>query len=222
MPVIKMYQYQDIPKWSELKKYDRITLARGDFVEIKAEYPKIAVAVLSGCCVLTNEEDSYGLEAGKYLKDIGSVIRAETGSKYKAVDKCELMIIQGTWEWIHIGFFKVGRFEQPYNRGSDAPYYRNTGFDNHYHDYEEDWIVTSGSGVVQTEGQLYEVKCGDCVCTQKGCHHDFPIVHEFVEALALLYQPKGECRKGHLWEYQHGIAVPETDEEDKEVEKACQ
>ena len=212
MPVVRNYDFKTIPEWSELRKYERITLVRGHGITITAEYPQMAVAVLKGCCTLSCGETTYDLEPGMCVEKAGQVLQVESSEKYKAVDKCEIIVIQGKWEWLHIGFFNVCRFEQPYNRGSDAPYYRNTGFDNHYHDYEEDWIITEGSGVIQSEGILCEVKPGDCVCTRMGNHHDFPIVHEFVQALALLYQPKGQCRKGHLWEYQHGKAVPETDE----------
>ncbi|MCL2814066.1 MAG: cupin domain-containing protein, partial [Oscillospiraceae bacterium] len=62
-------------------------------------------------------------------------------------------------------------------------YYRNTAFDNHYHDCDEYWIIVEGSGTVYSENKKYEVQAGDCVVTGMGHHHDFPVVDSHIYAV---------------------------------------
>jgi mannose-6-phosphate isomerase-like protein (cupin superfamily) len=119
------------------------------------------------------------------------------------------MLICGEWERADVNIFRVERFDAPTNSGTPCSYYRNTGFDNHYHDYDEFWILYEGSGVVYTENRAFEVDAGDCVVTGSGWHHDFPIVHSPVCAVAVEPMDSNVKRLGHLWEQKDGKAVPD-------------
>ncbi len=57
-----------------------------------------------------------------------------------------------------------------------------------------------------SEGKSYEVASGDCVATGMGHHHDFPIVHEPVQAVYFETTMEGQRRRGHLWDHTHGKA----------------
>ena len=115
------------------------------------------------------------------------------------------------WQEAVLSMFTVEVSDSPENPGTKTNYYRNTVFENHYHDYDECWIVYKGGGVACNEGKLIEVRAGDCVVTGIGHHHDFPIVQEKVYAIALEPEATGDKRIGHLWEHTHGPAVPRAD-----------
>jgi len=66
----------------------------------------------------------------------------------------------------------------PINGGDPVNYERNADFDNHYHDCDEYWIIFQGSGIAYSAGKRFEVGVGDCVATERGYHHDFPIAYE--------------------------------------------
>lgn len=210
MPVVK--RWQDLPEWCKLKKYERIAIYKDQSVEIDENYPKVAIRVLSGRCTVVENGKTTDLERDEtYMAESG---RFTISYKLRYIlEKSEVMLMCGDWEWAHIGGFMVERFKtlEPVNEGTKADYYRNTFFDNHYHDFDEYWIIWEGSGVVQTEGKLIEVEPGDCVCTGMGHHHDFPIVHSLVSSVALETEPEGQKRPKHLWEHVHGKAEPDPE-----------
>ena len=107
--------------------------------------------------------------------------------------------------------FTLDKSAHPRNDGDPTPYARNTVFDQHYHDFDEYWIITKGRGRVVTEGQVYDVAPGDCVATGMGHHHDFPLVFEEITGIYFETTLQGQKRLGHLWNHTHGPAVPKLD-----------
>ena len=75
------------------------------------------------------------------------------------------------------GIFSLQKSSTPKNIGDSVLYERNTEFDNHFHDFDEYWIIFDGKGRAVSEGRFFEVTAGDCIATQKGDHHDFAEVH---------------------------------------------
>jgi mannose-6-phosphate isomerase-like protein (cupin superfamily) len=110
------------------------------------------------------------------------------------------------------GLFTVVKNETRQDRGDPVAYAKETGFDSHYHDCDEYWIVYQGHGVAVTEGQPYQVGPGDCIATRMGDHHDFPRVSEPVHAVYMETTLRGQKRRGHLWEHAHGPARPQRDQ----------
>lgn len=205
MPVVK--KWQDLPEWSKIKKYERRKVFKDQAIEINESYPQVCFRVLAGRVTVEENGKRVNLETeDNYFSETGH-FTVYYRLRY-ILEYSEIMLMCGNWKEAHVGNFKVQRFKElpPVNEGTPANYYRNTFFDNHYHDFDEYWIVWDGTGVVQTEGELVEVEPGDCVCTAKGYHHDFPIVHSTISSIALETEPEGQKRPGHLWEQLHGPA----------------
>jgi mannose-6-phosphate isomerase-like protein (cupin superfamily) len=210
MPVIRDYRYQELPGWSDMKKYEQVTLRRNQPTKIKNKYNKLCLVVLFGNCSVEDNGEKIKLGQGdKYYTQTKELVLNYEHLYFS--DKCQVMLIYGNWEHVDVNIFIVDRFDIPENHGTPLKCYRNSGFDNHYHDFDEYWIIYKGSGVIYTEGDLYEVKTGDCVVTGMGHHHDFPIVHDIVSAIAVETQAMGQKRHGHLWEHTHGKAIPKED-----------
>lgn len=213
MPLVKNYAFEKLPAWSELKMYQKHCFHQGETIELDVPYPSVAVTVLCGACeildgdqkVLVKQYEVYKTKNGKLT--LNGVFQPP----FYFVRNVDVLVIGGTWRDADINLFMVNKSDIPANESALGPgtpnnYYRNTNFDNHYHDFDEYWIVCEGSGVVQDNGAFYEVEEGDCVATGSGNHHDFPIVHQFVRALAIEIAPEEGARHGHLWEPVHGKA----------------
>ena len=73
------------------------------------------------------------------------------------------------------------------------------GFDLHFHDADEYWIVFSGKARVLSEGKEYIIGSGDVLCTRMGDEHD---ILENIEAPLRTFwfedELKGQKRPGHL------------------------
>ncbi len=211
MPIVKDYQFQKMPKWAGLKKYLRKDLLPDETVEIcEKEYPKVALMPISGTITVIEDEKETVCEVGHAYEPAKNCFQVR-GFPYYYVEKASFILMCGDWRKVDISIFRVGQYDHPQNPGTPAPYYRNTGFDNHYHDFDEFWIVYEGRGVAYSEDVPYEMGPGDCLATGKGWHHDFPIVHEFVCALGVETEGSGQNRPGHLCEQRHGKAIPEKD-----------
>jgi len=109
------------------------------------------------------------------------------------------------------GLFWGENMEDPRDSGDPVDYPKTTGFDNHYHDCDEYWIIYEGSGVAVSEGKSYQVSKGDCVATGMGFHHDLPQVFETVKAVFFETTMEGAKRPAHLWNHTHGPAQPRTE-----------
>lgn len=210
MPVIRKYDYQKLPAWGALKKYMKLNVYPDTKIKIAESYPKAAFVVLSGECTAEEKGMQTRIKVGEsyFLKSPECTV---SGKPYYFDEKCEIMLLCGNWEDAKADTFRVSKYEHPQNNGTKTTYYRNSGFDNHYHDFDEYWIVWKGNGVAYTEGKPFEVDEGDCIVTGMGHHHDFPIVHNYVIAVALETEGMGQKREGHLWEHKNGPAVPQND-----------
>ena len=211
MPIIRNYQYKDMPAWAELKRYERMYLLPGKVLELEEkEYPKAAVFCLSGSITVREGDTQVTLTLGQAYEFKGHKVSI-TAQPYYFCEKASFMYMSGTWVTASFNMFHAEIFENPKNEGTPCDYYRNCSFDNHYHDFDEYWILWEGHGVAWTEGKPYEVGPGDCVATGIGWHHDFPIAHDHVLAVTVETEGTGLNREGHLWEQVHGKAVPHLD-----------
>jgi mannose-6-phosphate isomerase-like protein (cupin superfamily) len=210
MPVIRDYLYQNLPEWGDMKKYEKITLRKKQPTKIENEYKNLCLAVLFGNCSVEDNGKKTKLSQGdKYYTQTKELVLNYEHLYFS--DKCHVMLISGNWEYGDVNISVVDQYDVPENQGTPLDCYRNSGFDNHYHDFDEYWIIYKGSGVAYSEGKYYEVQAGDCIVTGMGHHHDFPIVHDSVWIVSLETQAMGQKRQGHLWEHMHGKAVPKMD-----------
>jgi|ERR1051325_10086315 hypothetical protein len=72
------------------------------------------------------------------------------------------------------------------------------GFDRHFHDFPEYWLIFKGKAKVLSEGKEYYVKPGDIVCTNAGDEHDVLEVYEDMEAFYFEDPCPPGGRLGHL------------------------
>lgn len=213
MPIVKKYAHGNLPKWSELQVYKKVSFHQEELVSLKEEVDKLAFIVLMGTCEVTDGELISIVRQNEIYKaqNTNITIRGIFEPPFFFIKNVDILVVGGCWEDADINPFMVNISDFPSNEsalgeGTPCDYYRNTNFDNHYHDFDEFWIIYSGAGVIQENGLFHEVQEGDCLATRAGIHHDFPIAHGIVKALAIEICPKENQRHGHLWEHVHGKA----------------
>lgn len=198
-----------MPEWSEVDFFEIITLNEGEIKEIHTRSKKELLFVAAGKLLykLGDKDTQYDLHYRMHgaVLDIG---------KYRVVTVrpegyCTLIRIGGSWkeETGSHGFFTLSVSDSPVNHGDPVIYeeIRNTEFDNHYHDFDEYWIIYEGQGKAVSEGKLFDVKAGDCIATRMGDYHDFPVVEQTIKGIWFETTLLGEKRTGHLWKKNIGI-----------------
>ena len=194
------------PPWCEMRFFEIVEIPQGTF----HVFPRIS-----------ENEMLFVVQGSGQAHTTISVDRIHAGAILDFPDRCDAvkMIcekdilavrISGCWgtEIGSSGVFTLGSSSSPGNAGDPEPYPRNTVFDNHYHDFNEYWIISGGRGEVVTECTRFSVGGGDCVATEMGHHHDFPLVHETIKGVWFEGTLRGMKRLGHLWEHKHGPASP--------------
>lgn len=197
------------PSWCDLEYFEILRLGVGAACEFTRRGGKERLIVGRGACALRANGKDRTLREGDVV-DLPHDARDIRISD--VTEEAVLVRVSGHWgdETGSCGVFTLSPSLHPSNSGDPTSYTRNTEFDNHYHDFDEYWIIFAGRGEVVTEGRRYEVHAGDCVATGKGHHHDFPWVHETVRGVWFETSLQGARRLGHLWEHTHGTAQPEV------------
>lgn len=76
------------------------------------------------------------------------------------------------------------------------------GFDRHFHDADEYWIIQSGRARVFSEGNDFVVGPGDVLCTRMGDEHDILDILDILESPLRVFwfedELRGRKRSGHL------------------------
>ncbi|MFB6217984.1 MAG: hypothetical protein ABEH77_02215 [Halobacteriaceae archaeon] len=199
--------------WPELEYAEVVDLPAGATREFDRRRERERLVVVGGeATVAGGDGGTRGATGGEAftLDDPGGAFRVEAGAATTVVRLC------GTWapepETGGIGVFDVATADDPDDDGDPVGYAKETGFDAHYHDCDEYWVVIEGRAVAVSEGRFYEVARGDIVATGMGHHHDVPQVP--AEPLVGVYfetTMEGEKRRGHLHEHTHGSAEPKAE-----------
>lgn len=214
MPIIKNYRYETIPNWCELRKYEICSVKLGEEKEIHTSFPRAAVFPLRGFVKVHADGQDYTVESGRTAPTDGLVLKTgdfkittEITEGYY-LDEAKIFVISGIWEeWAKIAMFHFDRVDRPQNPGTPISYYSNTCFDNHYHDYDEYWMPLMGRCVIQSEGVLYDVEPGDCICTRRGTHHQVAVADGPISSIGFGSRLREGGSTGFLWEQTHGKAV---------------
>lgn len=216
MPILRNWDYSGIPKWCQLKKYEKLELLAEKPVMLSESYPKVTVRVLSGKVRIQDGNAEIEMTPWQsYASDNPNLILTHIAVWF--IETSEVVVLYGDWKEDHkeAGMFVVSpaKYKEPHNIGSKLDCIRNTLFDCHYHDFDEYWLLVEGSGIVYNEGKFFEVHPGDCVITGMGYEHDFPIVYSRVTSVSLHTDMMGQKRIGHLWRHTDGPAIPDSDRE---------
>ncbi len=198
------------PVWCELEYFEIANLQSGSNHIFNRISRKEKLIVGKGKCKIRFADRTREISEGANMnlgddKDHFEVV--------EALSEATLIRICGRWgdECGGSGLFSVQNSEKPEDGGDPVDYLKKTNFDNHYHDCDEYWIIFEGQGIVISESKEYKAGPGDCVVTGMGHHHDFPRVFEPVKAVFFETTMEGRKRRGHLWEHQHGKAIPEVE-----------
>ena len=205
MPVVKLGQ--KLPAWCDVSSYEIFNLEKGQKKEIALKDKKAAVVICAGTGVVSTAD------GGKTGYTAEAILMLTEGFEIYAETTLEVCVVHGDLgeKCVWFGLFTVNEAgkETAVDAGTKADYFRNSDFDNHYHDCDEYWIILSGSGTAYTENKPFEVEAGDCVITGAGWHHDFPVVKTPVRGVYYETTMTGQKRGGHLHEHTHGAAVPQ-------------
>ena len=82
------------------------------------------------------------------------------------------------------------------------------GFDRHYHDGAEYWLIFGGRARVQVGTDIFVVEPTDIVCTPEGVEHDILAIDGTLDMFYLATAVKPGGRPGHLHrgdDYDHVI-----------------
>lgn len=206
MPIFRSGKGQ-APAWCELESFELMELPAGEAREFVRAARKEEWVVCRGRVVGELGRVACTLPEGGKL-DLGGV--APRTLRLRSEAPALVCRLAGRWRSVtSSGIFTVSPGTPP-NFDTPHAYVKTTGFDNHYHDCDEYWIVWEGKATVASEGETYEVGPGDCVATGMGWHHDVLAVHGDGALRAIWFEGTLEGRKrvGHLWEPQHGPARP--------------
>ena len=195
------------PNWCEMEYFEIIRLSEGEKHKFGRIGRKEKLILGEGKCQIALGGKELEVETGTNLD-----LEEPDGcfEVLNVLSDSTLIRMCGRWgeETGGAGLFAVVKNGNPRGRGDSVDYPKEIGFDNHYHDCDEYWILFEGSGLAASEGKLYEVSPGDCIATGMGHHHDFPKVFESVKAVYFETTMEGEKRRGHLWNHTHGQADP--------------
>lgn len=210
MPVFKSGKGTP-PDWCEMEFFEVVDLSAGATHTFqRSDSKKEKLIVGSGKCTISYNGHEVAAEENTNLDltrtdDQFEVL--ETSSDTTLIRMC------GRWgeDTGGSGLFRVGEGDNRVDKGDPVDYPKETGFDNHFHDCDEYWIVFEGRGIAVSEGKSYEVGPGDCIATGMGHHHDFPQVFENVKSVFFETTFEREKRNAHLWNHTHGQAQPKMD-----------
>jgi mannose-6-phosphate isomerase-like protein (cupin superfamily) len=200
MPLLKISE-NEFPVWSEVKRITQLSIEPNSTKEITKSFPKYALFVIQGeCSIRTNGYEKMFSENDYLFSDKKNISIKITNHK------TELVMIEGNWS-DEIGgssVFKMSKHSVPRNIGDPVDYNRTNDFDNHYHDFDEYWIILKGSGLAVSEGVKFKFSAGDIIATKIGDHHDLPEVYEDIHGIYFETSLRGQKRIGHLWNHTHG------------------
>ena len=200
MPLLKINENK-FPEWSEVKKITWNSIEPNSSSELSISFLKFALFVISGECsiIVNGKENSFIENDSVFLNKMNVSIKTKD-------QKTEIVTIEGNWgnEIGGSAVFKMSKNSKPKNVGDPVDYNRTNDFDNHFHDFDEYWIILKGRGLAVSEGVKYNFGSGDIIATRMGDHHDLPEVYEDIHGIYFETTLKGQKRIGHLWKHTHG------------------
>lgn len=179
----------DDPSWVEVSGFDVFTLDQGEEDagrrHITRTEPTEIITVLSGEVVVTWPTGQITLKRRNWLQlpkepVLLTSMRTEATHWYP----CEVMHIRGDWS----GVTGVAAFQfRP-----DKP------LEEHYHDYNEYWLIYRGHFEALLDGEAIPMRPGDMLATGIGHEHGMRPLTETVEGVGFETALRPGGRAGHL------------------------
>ncbi len=211
MPVFKAGPNQ-APEWAEMEQFDIVELKPGETHVFPRIGQREKLIVGKGWCHVAWGVDETNAREGANL-DIGPDRPYDCFKVVAVLHDTTVIRMAGHWgeETGGSGIFAGPKVDVDEDRGDAVSYEKRTGFDCHYHDCDEYWIIFEGSGTAVSEDTHFEIEVGDCVATGMGHHHDMARVLEAIKAVYFETTLEGDKRLGHLWNHTHGDAQPKAE-----------
>jgi mannose-6-phosphate isomerase-like protein (cupin superfamily) len=193
------------PEWCEVESFETLSFHTEEAKSINRRSTSECIVVVSGSCAIRRRDYVVNLHPGEKM----SIEREDYPYQITCLsDPLIIVRLCGHWggETGSCGMFELRNSESPRNDGDPVSYPRGTCFDNHYHDFDEYWILINGRCVAISEGRLFLLGPGNCLATGKGHHHDIPLVMEPVSGVYFEGTLEGKKRAGHLWTHRDGPA----------------
>lgn len=194
------------PDWCELKGFAILSVGQGE-ARFDPAGPRERALAAGGGVVVRQGGRVQALAPGQFL-DIDPArgpVAVEGGAPGS-----ELIRLTGAWgdELGGCGVFSAEDEAAPSDRGDPVDYRKTTRIDSHYHDCDEYWLLLDGRGTVVVNGEMAEMRRGDCLCIGMGRRHDLANAPEPIRAVYFETSLQRGKRIGHLWEHTHGPAEP--------------
>jgi len=191
------------PAWSDVRNFDTFSLPLGGSLVLSRRDEREVILVSAGNLLFDDGFEQVVLREGQFVVVAGGIKSVTLSS---TIRPAEIVRFGGNWKpgVYGCGLFEVSLQSRCQFVGDPVGYPKKTDFDSHYHDYDEYWLLLSGSGTVVVSDKQFPVRKGDCLAIEKWRHHDFPLVDQPVKVAYLEVGLRAPGRLGHLWNYLHG------------------
>ncbi len=224
--VVRNFRYEDIPEWAEVKKVEIYKIPWGGTISIHTGYPRCAVVLYEGCVIVNDGVDHHmnSINHGTrcLLCKSGDITIHSKAFMANWVNQNEVVVWSGVWPddiYHRCSAFYCAAVDHPCNYGDPLPEGTkiNTNFDNHYHDFDEYFLIWRGSGVFWEEDYGFStVKPGDLIITPRGKHHCVTWVDGSTNLVCSEFASRTQApgRDYFLWNHNNGACMyPEPDSE---------
>ena len=214
MPCIHNFQYNEIPEWSILKKWEIYHIPVGSKMTIETGHSKCGVWLLNGLITVDDGHAStvlwrrLGQDVRQFAFFQSGTITVDCSADDNWWNVNTIAVFSGDWaddERVKMGGFSCSNNDHPFNHGDPVDYPIFTTFPNHYHEYDEYFLVMRGRGIFMDDGVLYNVGPGDLIATRRGCHHQVVACwDESMNCAEFGSRYGGQKREIFLYEHTHG------------------
>ncbi len=136
----------NVPSWCEMTYFEIRNLKPGGRHVFFRKAQKEKLFLCGGHSVVETGRTRYEARSGDIISLDGEegMFRVQNQANTEAT----FVRVCGHWgqETGGAGVFTLDRSDNPKNIGDPTEYPRNTVFDNHYHDFDEYWIIVAGQG----------------------------------------------------------------------------
>ena len=217
MPCIHNFQYNELPEWSVLKKWEIHRIPVGHTVTIETGHAKCGVYLMNGKITVDDGHEKVllwrrmGQDVIQHHLFKGGKITVECSADDNWWNENTIAVFSGDWgddEFAKMGGFECSNCDHPFNHGDPVDYPFFTTFPNHYHEFDEYFLIMRGRGIWMDDGKLYNVEPGDLIATRRGTHHHVVACWDDVMICSEFGARVGGKGRGGAFLYEHTDGKP--------------